>query len=81
MEKIKKIIPVMVLLVSIFFVFGQNSKAEATDIYVGTYDDGSKAYLMTETIRELKKDESIYNCTVKAVYNNSEIINKTFFKS
>jgi len=52
------------------------AKVSAVDYYVGNYSDGSKAYLMTETIEE---HETIYSdhtglseyfFTVKAVYKN-----------
>ena len=80
MEKIKKIIPVMMLLVSIFFVFGQNSKAEATDIYVGNYpESGIPAYLMSETMNINYANHS-FTCTVICIVNHSDYcINYDFY--
>ena len=48
----------------VFMTAGQNSNAEAREVYCGTYRDGNEAYLMTETIRT--NDSELY-CTVKAV--------------
>ena len=59
-----KVVPIMMLLLSMFFVCGQNNKAEAYDIYVGTYDSGLKAYLMTEYINY--NGYRTFNCTIKA---------------
>ena len=67
----KKFFSVMLLAVAIIFVGGV-VKVSAYDIYCGTYRDGNKAYLMTETIRY---GETSYDgwltCRVKAVKNNS----------
>ena len=61
-----KVVPIVMLLLSMFFVCGQNSKAEAYDVYVGTYDSGLKAYVMSETLHFYNNYRS-YDITVKAV--------------
>ena len=61
----KKNLSVLILAAAIIFVSGQE-KIFAQDVYCGTYRDGNKAYLMTETVRGVFYD---FNCTVKAVKN------------
>ena len=65
----KKFFSVMILAAIIFFC-GQNNFAQAKDIYVGTYNSGYEAYLMTETIRT--NDSEMY-CKIKAVYGGDII--------
>ena len=64
----KKLLSVVLIAVALIFV--GNNQAEAQDVYCGTYSDGSKAYLMTETIQT--NDSEMY-CTVKATKGNNVI--------
>jgi len=64
---LKKFLSVSLLAVALIF-FGSQEKVSAYDVYCGTYRDGNKAYLMTETIQT--NDSGMY-CTVKAVKGNN----------
>ncbi len=69
-------------------IFLPSMNCEALDYYVGNYDDGSKAYLMTDTIKKVVTGEEWHNgrkyyafeyeCTIKAVYSNSSIIHISY---
>ena len=50
------------ILAAALIVVGQTSTAQASEVYVGTYSDGSAVYLLTETIRH----SNGYICTVRA---------------
>ena len=60
--------------IAMIIVGGQNSKAEAYDHYVGTYNNGLKAYLVTETILSFDTGDTFgYTCTVKAVNSSGSV--------
>ena len=84
MEKVKKIVSVVILLMSVFFIFGQNNKAEAYDVYLGDYSSGYHAYLMTDTIvipNVAPADARKISCTVKGVLGDSILyITYNFYK-
>ena len=71
MKKLVKMVKIFILSIVLAMMMIPAMTCQAVDRYMGTYDDGAKAYVMTETIRRLRNGESIYNCTVKAVYSNS----------
>lgn len=51
----------------LIFVSGQHHTAEARNVYVGTYsDDGSDAYLLTETVNIYNYHPLEFTCTVYA---------------
>ena len=60
----RKVMLTMLLVVAVIIVGAQNNRAEAYDIYVGTYDSGLKAYLMTEYINY--NGYRTFDCTIKA---------------
>ena len=63
----KKILAAMVLAFALVLAGGQTPKAEAYEVYVGTYrDDGTRAYLLTET---LAGGRGNFSCTVRAGRN------------
>ena len=48
-------------------VVGQIPKAEAAEVYVGSYSDGTAVYLLTETIRSNgRQGVQDYTCQVRA---------------
>ena len=48
-------------------VVGQATKAEAAEVYVGSYSDGTAVYLLTQTVTERNYSDSVrYWCTVRA---------------
>ncbi len=64
---IKKFFAVFLLSAALLIV-GQTPKAEAYEVYVGTYrDDGTPAYLLTET---LAGGRGNFACTVRAGRNH-----------
>ena len=63
----KKIFSVMILAAALILICGQE-KVFAYDVYCGTYRDGNKAYLMSETVRGNYQD---FTCRVKAVKNGT----------
>ena len=64
----KKVFSVMLLAVALIFISGQNNQAEASEVYVGTYSDGTAVYLLTETIRGHSWRDLFY-CRVRAGYD------------
>ena len=59
-------------------IIAQNNHAAAYDQYVGTYEDGYAAYLMTETL--VGTDGYNFRCTVKASkYDDYVYIGYTFW--
>ena len=58
----KKFFSVMLLAFAIIFVSNQ---AEAREVYVGSYSDGTAVYVLTETIQRLGAPFDC-NCTVRA---------------
>lgn len=48
----KKFLSIMLLAVTLIFVSGQN-QAEARELYVGKYSDGTSVYVLTETVNSI----------------------------
>lgn len=62
---IKKVFAAMILAFALF-VAGQTN-AEAGEVYVGTYSDGTAVYVLTETIdRDTRNTSYETTCTVRA---------------
>ena len=59
----KKFLAVFFLAAALVLIGGQSSKAEAGEVYVGTYSDGTSAYLLTHTIAGGRGN---FACTVRA---------------
>ena len=60
----RKVFVTMLLAVTLIFI---GSQAEAREVYVGSYSDGTAVYLMTETIsKNYSKSRFRYTCTVRA---------------
>jgi len=83
----KKILSVMLLAMALIFVAGQNNQAEAREVYVGSYSDGTAVYILTETIGQVGGgrwcgcrvragrdylDYSFYHNNGNPTYENSE---------
>ncbi len=70
------------LLSILIFSFALNilfvNSVEAKDHYLGVYEDGREAYVMTETVKYYEEHRhgylvaQGYNCTLKAVYPHSD---------
>ena len=57
----------MILAFALVIAGGQMSKAEAAEVYVGNYSDGTAVYLLTQTIKERNYSNAVrYWCTVRA---------------
>lgn len=76
----KKFLFAAILIVGV--IVGQiiaTSQAEAADYYLGVYEDGREAYLMTETIKWYEEQRNGYleaqgyTCTVKAVSRSGNV--------
>ena len=65
---VKKIFSVMILAAALILVSGQ-SQAEAAEVYVGSYSDGSNVYLLTHTIVIKSYRPYTFNCRVRAGYD------------
>ena len=77
MKNVKKILSVMMFLSAVFLLCGQDNKAEAYEKYVGTFNDGYSAYVLTETI---SSSAGSCSCTVKATNGrNSTYIDYQFY--
>ena len=50
---LKKVFTALLLAVTLIFVSTQDNIAEAREVYVGSYSDGTNVYLLTETIRQV----------------------------
>ena len=61
---IKKFFATMLLAVTLILVGGQNNQAEAREVFMGYYSDGSAVYLLTETVAYLGRG---IDCSVRAV--------------
>ena len=64
----KKLFLTMMLAVALIVVGAQTNKAEAYDVYVGTYTDGYDVYLLTETVNG--ENARFFKCTVRAKKGN-----------
>lgn len=70
----KRILFLMLVFVSFIFIASYDNFAEASDYYLGVYEDGREAYLMEDDIevfqmytRNGTPEGHEYQCTVKAV--------------
>lgn len=63
---VKKIFSVMILAAALIFI--GNNQAEAREVYVGSYSDGTAVYILTETIskKHYTNGEFLYTCRVRA---------------
>ena len=64
----KKLFLTMMLAVALIVVGAQTNKAEAYELYVGTYTDGYDVYLLTETVNG--ENARFFKCTVRAKKGN-----------
>ncbi len=65
----KKFCGVFFLTVALLLAGSYDNRAEAQDVYMGTWRSGYDAYLMTETVNVIS--EISFNCTIKAVRGSS----------
>ena len=63
---LKKVLSVMLLAAVLIIVGGQNNQAEASEVYVGSYSDGTAVYLLTESIDYPRNTSWLFTCTVRA---------------
>ena len=64
---VKKFLATVVLVVTLIFAGAQTNTAEAREVFMGYYSDGSAVYLLTETIEESPRNTSYaFTCTVRA---------------
>lgn len=73
---IKKFSMLMILAVALILSGGFNQKAEAYEVYVGNYSDGSAVYLLTESVYIRSYRPYTFNCQVRAGY---DYLNYSFF--
>lgn len=74
----KKIFITMFLSFAIVFAVGQ-TQAEAREVYVGSYSDGTSVYLLTETVQRRSWARAYgYDCRVRA---GRSYLNYTFWLS
>ena len=59
----------MVVLAAMLIFVGGNSQANAAEVYVGNYSDGTGVYLLTETIVIRSRNPYAFNCRVRAGYD------------
>ena len=62
---VKKFFAAMILAFTLV-VAGQTSTAEAGEVYVGSYSDGTAVYLLTDSIRYPRNTSYEFVCTVRA---------------
>ena len=59
----------MVLAVALIFVGSQSNQAEASEVYVGSYSDGTSVYLLTESVYINSRSPYNFTCRVRAGYD------------
>lgn len=59
----KKVLATMCLAVSLFFISGQDTQAEAREVFMGHYSDGNAVFLITES---LAGGRGNFSCNVRA---------------
>ena len=69
----KKFFAATLLALTLIFVGVQTNTAEAREVYMGSYSDGSAVYLLTETI---SRYSGTITCTVRA---GRDYLDYTFF--
>ncbi len=62
----KKSVSILLLLAAFFLVGIQSSQAEAQEVYVGSYTDGSPVYLLTESVNIQSYSPYTFTCTIRA---------------
>ena len=65
---VKKIFSVMILAAALILVGAQN-QAEAGEVYMGNYSDGSSVYLLTHTVSIRSYSPYSFTCRVRAGYD------------
>lgn len=73
---LKKFSLLAVLAVALILSGGFSQNAEAREVYVGNYSDGSAVYLLTETVVIRSYRPYSFNCRVRAGY---DYLNYRFF--
>ena len=72
---VKKLFAAMILAFALV-VAGQTSTAEAGEVYVGNYSDGSSVYLLTHTVSISSYRPYRFTCRVRAGY---DYLNYSFY--
>lgn len=67
---LKKISVMMLLMFAIMFSGVTTNEAYAREVYVGTYSDGTAAYLLTHTINIHSRRPYSFSCTVYSAGSN-----------
>lgn len=78
LKKLRKLSFLLVFAALLMGGLSQESTAEATAIYVGTYSDGSDAYLLTDTVYIQSRHPYTFRCTIR-YYDN--YLDYSFFPS
>ena len=65
----KKILAAMLLAFALVIAGGQASTAEAGEVYVGSYSDGTSVYLLTHTVSIRSYRPYSFTCRVRAGYD------------
>ena len=63
----QKFLSVMILAAVLIFV--GNNQAEAREVYVGSYSDGSRVFLLSETVVIKSYSPLRFNCRIRAGYD------------
>ncbi|MBQ7477223.1 MAG: hypothetical protein IJT06_07525 [Selenomonadaceae bacterium] len=73
---VKKFSLMVVMALALFLTSGINQRAEAAEIYMGNYSDGSAVYLLTNSVAIRSYRPYTFNCRVRAGY---DYLNYRFF--
>ena len=71
----KKFFAAMILAFALV-VAGQNSTAQAEEVYVGSYSDGTAVYLLTHTVTIESNSPYRFTCTIRA---GRDYLNYSFY--
>ena len=66
---LKKVLSVMFLAALLVVGSSQLNTASAARVYVGSYSDGSEAYLLTESVRIQSRSPYTFTCTINYDYS------------
>lgn len=66
---VKRLFSSVLLVAALFFMAAPAAPVEASDYYMGTYSDGTHAYLITESVSISSRSPYTFRCTVKNAGN------------
>lgn len=63
---IKKFSAILILVLALMISNSQQNSAEAAEVYVGSYSDGTSVMLLTESVHIRSRSPYSFTCTIRA---------------